>query len=128
MVILPYVLITRLIGACGNTKRVLITESSFSSGTIGSKSWPSAPSPCNQITQLSGADEPCSMMIGESAIKPFRKFSNYILLTNILPEGNEVAMVILPLLGSGYVFFFGRLFEPGWCNIQSNYPASLGCK
>jgi len=48
------------------------------------------------MTQLSGGDEPCSMMIGESAIKPFHKFSDYILLAHILPEGNEVAMAILP--------------------------------
>jgi hypothetical protein len=48
------------------------------------------------MTELSGGDEPCSMMIGESAINPFRKFSDYILLTHILPEGIEVAMAILP--------------------------------
>jgi len=45
-------IVTGRTGACGNTKRSGFA--SFSSGTIGSKSCPSAPSPCSQMIDAAG--------------------------------------------------------------------------
>src|SRR5262245_9150648 len=47
---MPMLSVTGRTGACGNTKRIPGFGGSFSSGTIGTKSWPSAPRPCSQIT------------------------------------------------------------------------------
>ncbi len=47
---MPMLSVTGRTGACGNTKRMPGSAGSFSSGTIGTKSWPSAPRPCSQIT------------------------------------------------------------------------------
>ena len=47
---MPMLSVTGLTGACGNTKRRPGAGGSFSSGTIGTKSWPSAPRPCSQMT------------------------------------------------------------------------------
>src|SRR5688572_3984980 len=50
---MPLLIVTGRIGACGNTKRTACSSSS--SGTIGSKSCPSAPRPCSQITAARGS-------------------------------------------------------------------------
>ena len=55
--------VTGRTGAWGKMKRSGRSGPSFNSGTIGSKSWPSAPRPCSQITQPRG-DGPVSMTIG----------------------------------------------------------------
>src|SRR5688500_266985 len=52
---MPLLIVTARTGACGKTKRTAGQSSSTSSGTIGSKSWPSAPRPCSQITLQAGA-------------------------------------------------------------------------
>jgi hypothetical protein len=49
---MPWLMVTGRIGACGKTKRTGLARRS--SGTIGSKSWPSAPRPCSQITVAAG--------------------------------------------------------------------------
>ena len=49
---MPWLMVTGRIGACGKTKRTGFF--SLSSGTIGSKSWPSAPRPCSQMIAASG--------------------------------------------------------------------------
>ncbi len=46
---IPMLMVTGISGACGKTKRVLGHPRS---GTTGSKSWPLAPRPCNQMTVL----------------------------------------------------------------------------
>jgi hypothetical protein len=51
----PPLMVTPRAGACGNTKR---TWGSPSKGTMGSKSWPLAPSPCIQSTVPAGT--PCA--------------------------------------------------------------------
>ncbi len=45
----PPLMVTARIGACGNTKRTP-SGGSDNSSTIGTKSFPSAPNPCSQIT------------------------------------------------------------------------------
>src|SRR3989442_2019949 len=50
----PPLMVTACMGACGNTKRTASESGRSSSGTIGSKSWPSAPRPCSQITDAVG--------------------------------------------------------------------------
>src|SRR5690606_24859895 len=52
---MPLLMVTARIGACGNTKRKAGHPNLTSSGTIGSKSWPSAPRPCSHSTVHSGA-------------------------------------------------------------------------
>ena len=47
---MPMLSVTGRTRACGNTKRTPGESGSFSSGTIGTKSWPSAPRPCSQMT------------------------------------------------------------------------------
>ena len=49
---MPWLIVTGRTGACGKMKRT--APGSSSSGTIGSKSWPSAPRPCSQMTQAAG--------------------------------------------------------------------------
>src|SRR5262249_17105021 len=62
-------IVTGRIGACGNTKRT--ARRRRSSGTIGSKSWPSAPSPCSQITASSGSPSGAiSTVSSESSFTP----------------------------------------------------------
>ena len=39
-----------LTGACGKINLMLESEGKFNCGTIFSKSWPSAPRPCSQMT------------------------------------------------------------------------------
>ncbi len=51
---MPMLIVTGRIGACGKTKRTGVAAGRPSSGTIGSKSWPSAPRPCSQITAARG--------------------------------------------------------------------------
>jgi len=51
---MPLLMLTGRLGACGNTKRIAGQCGRTSSGTIGAKSWPSAPSPCSQITDHAG--------------------------------------------------------------------------
>src|SRR5690242_10284105 len=46
---MPLLIVTGRTGACGNTKRSAGHAGSTSSGTIGAKSWPSAPRPCSQV-------------------------------------------------------------------------------
>jgi hypothetical protein len=46
---MPLLIVTGRTGACGNTKRNAGHVESTSSGTIGAKSLPSAPSPCSQM-------------------------------------------------------------------------------
>src|SRR5712692_92031 len=55
---MPWLMVTGRTGACGNTKRTGF--GSLSSGTTGSKSCPSAPRPCSQITAAAGR-EPVSI-------------------------------------------------------------------
>ena len=50
----PPLTVTARTGACGNTKRSGGQSRPTSSGTSGAKSWPSAPSPCSQITAWRG--------------------------------------------------------------------------
>src|SRR5712664_4845530 len=50
----PWLMVTGRSGAFGNTKRIGRRAGSRSSGTMGSKSWPSAPRPCIQITAAVG--------------------------------------------------------------------------
>src|SRR5690606_24497831 len=52
---MPLLMVTARIGACGNTNRNAGHPNLTSSGTIGSKSWPSAPRPCSHSTAHSGA-------------------------------------------------------------------------
>ena len=47
---MPPFSVTGRTGACGNTKRTDSGAGSCSAGTIGTKSLPSAPRPCSQIT------------------------------------------------------------------------------
>ena len=47
---MPMLSVTGRTGACGNTKRMPGAAGSRSSGTIGTKSLPSAPRPCSQMT------------------------------------------------------------------------------
>src|SRR5439155_305535 len=51
----PPLSVTGRIGACGNTKRSARSPGRTSSGTRGSKSWPSAPRPWSQITAPAGS-------------------------------------------------------------------------
>jgi hypothetical protein len=46
---MPLLIVTDRTGACGNTKRRAGQSGETSSGTIGAKSWPSAPRPCSQM-------------------------------------------------------------------------------
>src|SRR5215813_9307534 len=55
----PPLIVTACIGACGKTNRTARASGKSSSGTIGSKSCPSAPRPCSQITAAVG-DGPVS--------------------------------------------------------------------
>src|SRR5215467_5559141 len=55
----PPLIVTACIGACGKTNRMAKASGRSSSGTIGSKSCPSAPRPCSQITAAVG-DRPVS--------------------------------------------------------------------
>ena len=60
----PLLIVTGRTGACGNTKR---SESDFGSrisSTIGTKSLPSAPRPCSQITDAFGCAPVSSSMQG----------------------------------------------------------------
>jgi len=50
---MPLLMVTGRIGACGKTKRT--GRGTSSSGTMGSKSCPSAPRPCSQITAAPGS-------------------------------------------------------------------------
>src|SRR5262245_54598264 len=49
---MPLLIVTARTGACGKTKRTGLGRRN--SGTIGSKSWPSAPRPCSQMTEATG--------------------------------------------------------------------------
>ena len=57
---MPLLIVTGRTGAWGKTKRTALDRRS--SGTIGSKSWPSAPKPCSQMTAACGFD-PLSISI-----------------------------------------------------------------
>src|SRR3954468_6042530 len=59
---MPWLSVTGRTGACGNTKRRASEAGSRSSGTIGSKSWPSAPRPCSQMTAAEGDGPVASSM------------------------------------------------------------------
>ena len=62
--------VTGRVGAWGSTKR---TEGIRSMGTIGAKSWPSAPRPCSQITDAATgwlADGPSSRQSSRGAGTP----------------------------------------------------------
>ena len=61
----PLIVIGRT-GAFGNTKRNGGQARSTSSGTIGSKSWPSAPRPCSQITAWRGFGAVSISMLGRA--------------------------------------------------------------
>ena len=56
---IPLLTATGRMGAWGNTNRIATSSGKSISGTIGSKSCPSAPNPCNQITEAR-ADDPVS--------------------------------------------------------------------
>ena len=61
-----------LISTLADRKDINFTDKlsgKFNSGTMGSKSCPSAPSPCSQITQNSGFSLPVSTTKSESLIK-----------------------------------------------------------
>src|SRR5690625_6301285 len=58
---MPALMVTGCTGAWGNTKR-MFRSCTPSSGTMGTKSLPSAPRPCNQIT------ENCASFLGLSSI------------------------------------------------------------
>jgi hypothetical protein len=51
---MPLLIVTGRTGAWGNIKRIADPGGKASAGTIGSKSCPSAPKPCSQITVASG--------------------------------------------------------------------------
>src|SRR5262249_53944459 len=63
---MPWLMVTGRIGACGKTKRTGFASSS--SGTIGSKSCPSAPRPCSQMTAVSGSG-PVSIWMASMALE-----------------------------------------------------------
>src|SRR5690606_6957237 len=51
----PLLIVTGRTGACGKTNRIAGQSSRTSSGTSGTKSLPSAPRPCSQITAQRGS-------------------------------------------------------------------------
>ena len=58
---MPPLSVTGCTLACGNTKRTPASGLSPSSRTIGTKSWPSAPSPCSQITLARTGPSGCTI-------------------------------------------------------------------
>ena len=67
---MPMLMVTGRLGACGNTNRIRSAAGSPSSGTTGSKSWPSAPRPCNQITAASGDPAVSTSIVSGSGVTP----------------------------------------------------------
>src|SRR5256884_1133810 len=67
----PRLIVTGRIGAWGKTNRRASVSGSSSSATIGSKSWPSAPSPCIQMTDATGC-LPVSSSIASSRSEVLR--------------------------------------------------------
>ena len=61
---MPLLIVTARTGACGKTKRTATAGGSASSGTIGTKSLPSAPSPWSQMTLAVGCGAVSSSMQG----------------------------------------------------------------
>lgn len=61
---MPLLIVTGRTGACGKTKRIAGLAGSARAGMTGSKSLPSAPSPCSQITADVGEDPVLTMMGG----------------------------------------------------------------
>src|SRR5688572_19096664 len=53
-IIMPLLIVTGRTGACGKTNRIAGASSRPSSPTIGTKSLPSAPRPCSQMTAADG--------------------------------------------------------------------------
>src|SRR5687768_3527241 len=53
-IIMPLLIVTGRTGACGKTNRIAGAPSRSSSFTIGTKSLPSAPRPCSQMTLAAG--------------------------------------------------------------------------
>src|SRR5688572_1098448 len=53
-IIIPLLIVTGRTGACGKTNRIAGAPARSSSFTIGTKSLPSAPSPCSQMTAAVG--------------------------------------------------------------------------
>ena len=65
----PLLSVTGRTGACGKTKRIGSDAGSRISSTIGTKSLPSAPRPCNQMTAAAGfGPVSCSMDGSSSAV------------------------------------------------------------
>src|SRR3981081_713445 len=77
---MPPLIVTGRTGACGKTKRIA-DLGNRSSGTIGAKSLPSAPSPCSQMTlavgffpvSISIASRSSGMVIGSTRFRPDRR-------------------------------------------------------
>src|SRR5436189_5943102 len=66
----PLFQVTGRNGACGKMKRAGRLAGRRSSGTMGSKSWPSAPRPCSQMMLATGF-LPVSISIGGSSDSSF---------------------------------------------------------
>jgi hypothetical protein len=76
-------------------KRILNESGNDSSGTMGRKSWPSAPSPCNQMTQLSGLI-PVSITMGVSS-----DFKGHIFIQKIECTGLKQEIHLFIYFSSG---------------------------
>src|ERR1700733_4645757 len=66
--LIPPLMVTGRTGACGRTKRSARSPVRTSSGTTLSKSWPSAPKPCIQMTVLRGCGPVSISMLSRSFI------------------------------------------------------------
>jgi hypothetical protein len=60
---MPPLMVTGRTGACGNMKRQDFSICGTSCGTTGSKSWPSAPSPCSQMMAALGLGAVSTSMV-----------------------------------------------------------------
>src|SRR6201991_912376 len=68
---IPLFTVTGRTGACGKTKRTPGHAASTSSGTIGAKSLPSAPRPCNQMTDHEGDGRVSFSTVGRGMVCPW---------------------------------------------------------
>src|SRR5690625_3142208 len=86
----PPLIVPGRTGACGKIKRTARAEAAESCGTIGSKSWPSAPSPCSHTTACLGlrpvSTTTCSIIdFPEFMVRPSLTALAFILLVSAAP-------------------------------------------
>src|SRR5262245_12803185 len=92
----PALIVTGWKGACGNTKRVGCEEGRARAGTMGSKSWPSAPSPCSQMTAARGSVPVSTSTVSSSELivgPACRRASRDQALHQVLHEPVEAGLV-----------------------------------